>query len=598
MSYVHMRGLLSNYVNTDLITDNLLQEARDWAKLQLFGTPDDNVQYCEAVKAALVGMGHSCEFVYSDRRDVIRQLRSTVVREEITRREKDNELVLEKGTETETYVRNWLAENDVHLTKQLGMHDGPVLKFLTGVFIATSTSKHQVRFLQEVIQADGAHMSFGKYTLFSAYANSANGAMVSLGFAILFGNEDTSNWVRFWTFIKSIHPIVNQPTKTVITDQDKGSLASIKKILPQAGLFHCAFHRRQNIKKKFGGGEGNTPLTCLWMYNILVKCNSVGALQFLRNKYLQQMKPAHVAYLETVPANQQFPAARCAKLDNRPDVYMYGKTASSGVESMNRANDEARGKSAVDPLNAALVILKKEGNRFLRGQSDAHKLSKFSNSILTPKGKAIMDEIFAKCDPSIYRMQMTDLPDYYKFIMSKNSSAKREYIVHLPKTTSVHGSKFGSCTCGFSTKEGVPCDHMVAIVKKGAIPNITRVELMPLWYTRAQWQLQYPKDMVYNMDVTWSKIKKSAAPDILMKYCPSWIAAKKKGRPKSNARKLGIADYVKQGVAKTKRRRKNPVPLNNDVEDGHENTAHIREFIELQANVDSESKDGLVGKAD
>ncbi len=58
MSYVHMRGLLSNYVNTDLITDNLLQEARDWAKLQLFGTPDEDVQYCEAVKAAIVEMGH------------------------------------------------------------------------------------------------------------------------------------------------------------------------------------------------------------------------------------------------------------------------------------------------------------------------------------------------------------------------------------------------------------------------------------------------------------------------------------------------------------------------------------------------------------
>ena len=48
MSYVHMRGLLSNYVNTDLITDNLLQEARDWAKLQLFGTPDDNIDFSRA----------------------------------------------------------------------------------------------------------------------------------------------------------------------------------------------------------------------------------------------------------------------------------------------------------------------------------------------------------------------------------------------------------------------------------------------------------------------------------------------------------------------------------------------------------------------
>jgi hypothetical protein len=206
-----------------------------------------------------------------------------------------------------------------------------------------------------------------------------------------------------------------------------------------------------------------------------------------------------------------------------------------------------------------------------------------------------MEDIFAKCDPSIYRMQMTDLPKYYKFVISKKSTAKREYIVHLPKTTSDHGSKFESCTCGFSNKEGVPCDHVVAIVKQGAGTNITRVELLPLWYTRAQWQLQYLKDMVYNMEVTWSKIKKSAAPDILMKYCPSWVAAKKKGRPKKDARKLGIANYVKEDVAK--RRRKNPIARDTAVEDGHDNTTHIREFVELQSNLDSESKDGLVGKA-
>jgi hypothetical protein len=79
---------------------------------------------------------------------------------------------------------------------------------------------------------------------------------------------------------------------------------------------------------------------------------------------------------------------------------------------MNRVNDEAREKNAVDPFNAALVILKKEGNQFLRGQSDAHKVSRFLNCILTPKGNAIMEDIFAKCDPSIYPMQMTDLPEY------------------------------------------------------------------------------------------------------------------------------------------------------------------------------------------
>jgi hypothetical protein len=89
------------------------------------------------------------------------------------------------------------------------------------------------------------------------------------------------------------------------------------------------------------------------------------------------------------------------------------------------------------------------------------------------------------------------------------------------------------------------------------------------------------------------KNKKSAAPDILMKYCPSWVSAKKKDRPKKDTRKLGIVDHVKEGVAK--RRHKNPIAPDTAVKDGHDNTAHIREFVKLQSNLDAESKDGLVG---
>jgi hypothetical protein len=83
MPYLHMRGLLVDYVMTDLVTDNLLQQARDWAKFKLFGSPENNVMYCEAVREAIVSNGHSCELLYSDRRDVVRSLRATVVREEI-----------------------------------------------------------------------------------------------------------------------------------------------------------------------------------------------------------------------------------------------------------------------------------------------------------------------------------------------------------------------------------------------------------------------------------------------------------------------------------------------------------------------------------
>jgi hypothetical protein len=581
---------------TDLVTDNLLQQARDWAKFKLFGSPENNVMYCEAVREAIVSNGHSCELLYSDRRDVVRSLRATVIREEIKRRDDANEAALERD-EVDEFLYRFMSTHEVLLQQQLGMEDGPLeSKFLTGIFIATSSSKVQVQFLQDVIQADGAHMTFGKYTLFSAYGNTANGTMAPLGFAMLFGNEDTANWVKFWEFIKKVHPIVNQPTKTVITDQDKGSLSSIRSVLPQAGLFHCAFHRRQNIKKKFGGADGTTPHTCLWMYNILVKCSSVSAIRYLKSRYYPHMKPAHIAYLDSLLDSQQFPAFRCHKSeDDLPDVYMYGKTASSGVESMNRANDDVRKRTAVDLLNAAIIMLTKEGLRFVRCQTDAHKANRFSGSALTPLGMSVMDDIFARCDTSIYRIQVTEHPDHMMFTVSKIAATTREYVVEIPREAHEHGSRFGSCTCGFPKKEGIPCDHMVAIVKSGRIPNMSRVTLMPYWYTREQWKLQFPKEFVYRADVTWENIRKSDSIDERMKYCPSWVAPKKKGRPKKEVRKLGIADHVQQAAAKRRRKSKPVAVPDTIVEEVDEDNAEIARYddnIELE-----DTKDGVIGSA-
>jgi hypothetical protein len=76
----------------------------------------------------------------------------------------DNELVLkedlvrkkaEKQTttrqENNEYVNNWKKDNDIFLCDALGLEDGLQYKFLMGIFIAPSTSKKQVPFLQEVI---------------------------------------------------------------------------------------------------------------------------------------------------------------------------------------------------------------------------------------------------------------------------------------------------------------------------------------------------------------------------------------------------------------------------------------------------------------
>jgi hypothetical protein len=70
----------------------------------------------------------------------------------------------------------------------------------------------------------------------------ANGKISALGLAMLFGNKDKDHWTHFWKFIKKTHPIVDQPEKTILINQDKGSLAGINAIIPLVEKFHCSFH--------------------------------------------------------------------------------------------------------------------------------------------------------------------------------------------------------------------------------------------------------------------------------------------------------------------------------------------------------------------
>jgi hypothetical protein len=75
--------------------------------------------------------------------------------------------------------------------------------------------------------------------------------------------------------------------------------------------------------------------------------------------YLDQLHLTDWHYLTKIPDEKQYPAVRCAMAQ---DICMYGKSASSGVESMNQANKIVREKTAVDMLNAAILLLQMEGN--------------------------------------------------------------------------------------------------------------------------------------------------------------------------------------------------------------------------------------------
>ncbi len=140
-------------------------------------------------------MDHEVELIFGNCRETLKKATAIVLSEEVERHKKANK-IMDKAAQ-QKFIKKWKTDNDVYLDNVFGMEDGPQFTFLPGILFATSSSKHLVLLLQDVIQADGAHASFGKHTLFSAYGTTANGNMSPLAFDLIFGNENTENWAKF-----------------------------------------------------------------------------------------------------------------------------------------------------------------------------------------------------------------------------------------------------------------------------------------------------------------------------------------------------------------------------------------------------------------
>ena len=171
VSYGSLREILKQYGNNYALTDSVLQIGRGITKNQLFGSADVNVKYASAVAARMRDLGHEVKLVFSTRHEVLTAVSSIVLSEELARRKKLKQSI--NGAERKKYVVDWKLENAKFINNALGYEDGPQYRFLAGILFAPSSSKVIVPHLQDVIQADGAHTSFGKYTLFSAYGTTA-----------------------------------------------------------------------------------------------------------------------------------------------------------------------------------------------------------------------------------------------------------------------------------------------------------------------------------------------------------------------------------------------------------------------------------------
>jgi hypothetical protein len=227
--------------------------------------------------------------------------------------------------------------------------------------------------------------------LYSCNGVTANCNAFPVAFGIIFGNKDKEGWDQFWRFPTSRHPCLNHARVTIITDQQKGLIEAMSDILPHAVNFFCSYHWRKNILQHVKGGKGE--YSCHWFYNLLLGCGRVETFTKHQFDLAGKIDDKALRYIGLVNDHQQFPAARVhygAEVGEK--IYMYQRSSSSTAESMNAANKSVRDCTAVDPINAILLLLKLEATRYSKNKEKAWSW----NEVLTPHGKNCPTKFSAK----------------------------------------------------------------------------------------------------------------------------------------------------------------------------------------------------------
>jgi hypothetical protein len=152
------------------------------------------------------------------------------------------------------------------------------------------------------------------------------------------------------------------------------------------------------------------------------------------------------------------------------------------------------------------------------------------SSILTPWGIEEYEATFTHLHPRHFSFRLKDYDDNLEVRVKRiNVTGKRKEVVTLPKEPE-NGSHFGACTCGAAQTDAVPCEHMSVIALSAVIrPQISPLNIMPIWWKRSQWRLQFPLETRPDANITMKSVKEGRLPDYGLCLCPDWTTGSNQG---------------------------------------------------------------------
>ncbi len=127
MSNREMKNLLAGYVKEKFMTSSLIQNARSFARDEIFGDPLQNVMFSNAIVDKIEEGGHDVVMVLKDRLEVMKMLERVVLSEEMRKQKAQGKLMKKK--EKIEYVTKWKKNN-----KKI-LDDGGLLEPKMGDFL-------------------------------------------------------------------------------------------------------------------------------------------------------------------------------------------------------------------------------------------------------------------------------------------------------------------------------------------------------------------------------------------------------------------------------------------------------------------------------
>ena len=83
---------------------------------------------------------------------------------------------------------------------------------------------------------------------------------------------------------------------------------------------------------------------------------------------------------------------------------------------------------------------------------------------------------------------------FANYVVRKAEPNNKSYNLQMPLVETLD-SRFGTCTCGFPNVMGVPCKHMVAVLKSGLLEGLNKNNIKPVWWMTTTFKRQFPLDV-------------------------------------------------------------------------------------------------------